>query len=71
MTIHYKHHRILDPTISTLADGTGYTVFNVDIAREVGTATEVKSIWVAGKFSTREAARNAAIASAVRFINNQ
>ena len=71
MTIRYRHYRILNPTISTLADGSGFTVFNVDIAREDGSATEVKSIYVSGKFSTRETAHKAAIAGAIRFINER
>ena len=68
MTIRYKGWLIFEPVISALADGSGYTLFNVDIASEIGPATGVKSLWRPGKFPTREAARQIGIAGGMAFI---
>ena len=69
MIIRYKGRKIFEPVIFMLADGSGYTVFNIDIASEAGPATGVKSLWKPGKFPTREAARRAGIAGAAAFID--
>lgn len=69
MTISYKGWLIFEPIINTLADGSGYTVFNVDIASEIGPATDIKSLWKPGKFPTREAARQTGIAGGIAFID--
>jgi len=69
MTIRYKGWLIFEQVINTLVDGSGYTVFSVDIANEIGPATEVKSLWKPGKFLTREIARQTGIAGGVAFID--
>ena len=69
MTICYKGRRIFEPVICTLADGSGHTIFGVDIATEIGSETEVKSFWKPGKFPTKESARQAGIVGAMAFID--
>lgn len=69
MAIRYKGWSLSDPIIRTLADGSGYTVFNIDISRDVRATTETKALWTPGKFPTEDAAREIAITGARRFID--
>ena len=69
MAIRYKGWSLSGPIIRTLTDGSGYTVFNIDISREVGPTTETRALWTPGKFPTADAAREAAIAGVKRFID--
>jgi hypothetical protein len=70
MTTRYTDWRISEPVIATLADGSGFTVQNIDIFREVGGATDTRSLFQPGKFLTRAEARAAAISGAQQYISD-
>jgi hypothetical protein len=70
MTLLYKGWCLAKPTITTLADGTGYTIFNIDIFKQVGGFTETRPLWREGVFPTKIAATVAAIEHARQIIDN-
>lgn len=65
----YKGWRLSEPTIATLADGSGYTVLNVDISREDGRATETKALLMPGKWPSKASASTAAIENTKHLID--
>ena len=69
MNLQYRKWRILQPTISELADGSGYSIFNIDIAKDIDSATVVRSLWMPGKFLSKQIACDVAVANCRLFID--